>query len=136
VADKKYRLYFTVEEGQPKWESPGQFERITKALKPGVRQEVTIKPYRPNRSNAQNAYMWGVVYKILSEETGYTEEEVHQLMTEMFLSYTKNGKKFVKSTTKLKTVPMEDYLSKIRMWASMELNCYIPLPGETHWTTV
>jgi len=52
----------------------------------------------------------------------------------MFLKSFKevNGKEmeYVRSTTKLNTTAFEEYLEKIRLWASMELNCLIPLPNE------
>jgi len=89
-----------------------------------------IDPNRPTRSNQQNAYLWGVVYDIIGKDTGYAPDEVHQIMTEKFLSYEKNGRMFVKSTTKLNTVEMEEYLERIRKFASMDLTIFIPLPNE------
>jgi hypothetical protein len=98
------------------------------------------------RSQKQNAYMFGVVYKIISDLTGYEtskwdeelmwvvgldKDEVHTEMGRMFLSYEKNGRVYVKSTTKLNTSQMEDYLANIRKWAATELMCYIPLPNES-----
>jgi len=83
------------------------------------------------RSQKQNAYMWGVVYKIISGDTGYSADEVHQLMGEKFLSYEKKGKKFVLSTTTLNTKEMEGYLEDIRRFASMELSIDVPVPNET-----
>jgi len=38
--------------------------------------------------------------------------------------------KYVRSTTSLSTVEWEDYMSKIRMWASSEHECYIPKPNQ------
>ena len=83
------------------------------------------------RSQKQNKYMWGVVYKTISNDLGYTADEIHQLMAEKFLSYKKKGKTFVLSTTTLNTKEMEGYLEDVRRFASMELSCFIPLPGET-----
>ncbi len=80
--------------------------------------------------------MWGVVYKTMSSDTGYLPEEIHQLMGEKFLSYENQGKIFVKSTTTLKTKAMEEYLAKVRMFASTELSCFIPLPGETEFSWI
>lgn len=129
---KKHTLYFTPENGEPQWEHPGQFERIVQSLKP-VRYAVTISEYKRNRSSEQNNYCWGVVYKIMSDETGYTPEEVHQLMAERFLSYEKDGHRFVRSTTTLNTAEMEEYLAKVRMFASTELSTYVPMPREVNW---
>lgn len=86
------------------------------------------------RSQKQNAYMWGVVYKIISSDTGYSADEVHQLMADKFLSYEKKGKKFVLSTTTLNTKEMEGYLEDIRRFSSTELSIDVPLPNETEYS--
>ena len=86
---------------------------------------------KETRSGKQRRYQWGVVYKIIGDELGYTDEEVHQLMCEQFLSYTKDFKQFVKSTTKLNTKEMEEYLEQVRKFAAMELSINVPLPNES-----
>ncbi len=85
------------------------------------------------RSQKQNAYYWAVVCKTLSGDTGYTSDEIHQLLAEKFLSYEKKGKTFVASTTTLKTGEFEAYMEDCRRFASMELSCFIPLPNETDY---
>ncbi|MBT7632044.1 MAG: hypothetical protein HN597_20450 [Desulfobacula sp.] len=85
---------------------------------------------KETRSDKQRRYQWGVVYKLISDHTGYTQDEVHQEMGKKFLAYEKDGKTFVKSTTKLSTKNMEIYLESVRRFAAMELFIYIPLPNE------
>lgn len=85
---------------------------------------------KKNRSIQQNKYYHGVVCKLVAGYTGYTPDESHQEMAKLFLSYEKNGKRFVKSTTKLKTVEFEEYMESCRRFAAMELQIYIPLPNE------
>jgi hypothetical protein len=104
------------------------------------RHAVGIKKDRKTRSLAENRYYWGIVLTYLAEETGYTKEETHQLMQRMFLRYDKemsNGtsESFVRSTTSLNTLEMEEYLEKIRIFAISELGTYIPLPGEIIYET-
>lgn len=86
------------------------------------------------RSNEQNKYMWGVVYKLIAEHTGYTIEEVHEICKAKFNYLMRNiGSEWIsiaRSTTDLRTNEMEKYLSDIRQWASLELSVYIPLPNE------
>lgn len=87
-----------------------------------------------SRSNPQNRYYWGVVIDILSNELGYTPEEIHEILRQKFLT----RKALVKdeefvipiSTTTLTTVEMENYLTKIREWASLYSGIYIPEPNE------
>jgi hypothetical protein len=37
---------------------------------------------------------------------------------------------FVRSTTSLNTIEMNEYIEQIRIFAVSELGCYIPEPGE------
>lgn len=37
------------------------------------------------------------------------------------------------SSKELNTIEFEDYLSKVRTWASLELNCLIPLPNDIEY---
>lgn len=99
------------------------------------RQAIAIKKQRAVRSASQSRYYFGVVLSYLVDETGYTKEECHQLMGRMFLRYDKelpNGtvESFVRSTTTLSTMEMEEYLERIRVFALTELGTYIPLPNE------
>lgn len=98
------------------------------------------RSYTKNRSNNQNRYMWGVVYETLSNHLGYTPEEIHEICKHKFLKgwltlHEKSGAKEIeitKSTASLNTVEMENYLTKIREWASIELTCWIPDPNEVY----
>jgi len=85
---------------------------------------------KETRSDKQRRYQWGVVYKIISDHTGYTQDEAHQEMGKKFLSYEKEGKTFIKSTTKLNTLEMEIYLESVRRFAATELFCFVPNPNE------
>ena len=78
---------------------------------------VSLKKNKPTRSLAQSRYYWGVVLAYLSEETGFTKDEAHQLMQRMFLKYAKDvseGKSemFVRSTTSLNTIEMNEYIEQ------------------------
>jgi len=87
---------------------------------------------KKQRSKQQNRYYFGVVCKLAGDYCGYEQDEMHQEFAKKFLSYEKDGKTFVKSTTKLKTKEFEDYMEKCRMFAAEEFRCYIPLPNEPH----
>jgi hypothetical protein len=100
----------------------------------GKRVTVTVERERKHRSNNQNAYMWGVVYALIAEHTGYTPDEVHDAMRWQFLRVHRDGlPDTVKSTTRLSTVEIEEYLESIRRWAALDLSVYIPLPNECNW---
>ena len=56
---------------------------------------VTVEREKSKRSNNANAYLWGVVYKLISEHTGHSENELHSIYSRMFLPpkfITYNGK--------------------------------------------
>lgn len=100
----------------------------------GKEVDVTVSRHRAKRSDNQNRYLWGVVYKLISETTGYTCEESHEAMKMLFLRVNRDGlPDTVKSTAALSTSDFEEYAENIRRWASVEINCYIPLPNEVDY---
>jgi hypothetical protein len=94
---------------------------------------VTITTPKKNRSLNQNAYYW-ILLDLLSDELGYTSDEMHTLCRQRFLKKFINvkGKELctTKSTTELSTVEFEEYTAKIRQWASIDFSLYLPLPNE------
>jgi len=94
---------------------------------------IQIKKFRKKRSTNQNAYLFGVVYRYLGEEIGYTTDECHQLMKRRFLSYEKSGEVFVKSTTDLDTMDMEGYIAQIKSFALEQFSVLIPDPNEVNF---
>jgi len=100
----------------------------------GCEVDVTVEKHRSSRSSNQNRYYWGVVIQIISDETGYSRDEMHEILRSKFLreeAEIGNDKiGYSRSTTSLKTNEFEDYMSQIRQWSSVELNCYIPEPNE------
>lgn len=101
----------------------------------GKRVYVIVDEEKQQRSINQNNYYWGVVVKILSNELGYTQEEMHEILKAKFSPKDVKevaGEQIVipKSTTKQKTDEFETYLEHIRRFALLQLNCKIPLPNE------
>jgi len=96
-----------------------------------------IMPRKVQRSNPQNRYFHGAVLPILSRHTGYTVDEMKDLVKSMFLKDSlmikrKDGimveKTLVKGSAELKTDEFEKFMEDIRQWASKELGCCIPNP--------
>ena len=120
------------------WFSRVKFKKtayFAKELKPFFKKcwDDSRPKKKMTRSLKQNAYMWGVVYDVMSTDIGYTPDECHQLMGKQFLKYESQGEWFVKSTSKLNTKDMEIYLENVRRFAATDLACVIPLPGETNF---
>jgi len=72
------------------------------------------------RSSAENKYYFGVVIKMIADETGNIEFDVHSEMKAMFCM----------DTTRISIEQFEIYCEKIRIWALTFLNLRIPLPRE------
>lgn len=97
------------------------------------RMTLTLKPYRKDRSNNQNRYYHKVIVGMLSDETGYTPEEMHMALRVKFLTDVSGPLPICRSTTDLSTDEFNGYCADIRMWASKELNLYIAAPNETEY---
>jgi hypothetical protein len=101
------------------------------SLYEGLEVVITIAKPTKSRTNPQNAYLWAVPYRMISDETGNDIDSVHHYMAGMFLSEKTSGLiDQVKSTTRLTTVEFSEYIEKIIQWAAEFLNLYIELPNE------
>ena len=95
---------------------------------------ITIERSKKIRSNRQNKYYFGVCVDLISEHTGFSREEVHELLKYKFLGLKEieiGGKKeiLINSTTKLSTQEFENYLEQIKQW-SAELGIILPDPNQ------
>jgi hypothetical protein len=96
---------------------------------------ITIERKRATRSSQSNRLYWGVYVKALSDHTGYTPDEIHEILKAKFLpkklaicdgngevvdEYVVGG-----STTKLDVIEFGDYLNAIHEWA-VSLRCPLP----------
>lgn len=96
--------------------------------------DVTVKQFRKKRSDDQNAALWGIPYKILSEHTGYEKGEIHEELLMRWSGHqTKTifGRKKVvplKRSSKLNTLEFCDYYAFIQRFAATEFGLYIPDP--------
>lgn len=100
---------------------------------------ITVGKAKKIRTNPENRYYHGIVIKILANELGYFPDEMHEIVKHKFLkeiiTHTVNNKTIfiekIGSTAELSTVKFEDFLSKIRTWAAVDLGIFIPLPNES-----
>ena len=90
------------------------------------------------RSNPQNRWYWGVCIDMISEHTGFTSDEVHEILKHKFLNkevvIKEKVKKYffhiTKSTTELTTGEFKRYMEDIQRWASESLGLVIPDPNQ------
>jgi hypothetical protein len=94
-----------------------------------------FEPVYPTRSVEQNAYLFGVVYKKISEHTGHNLVEVHQGYKEKFLveyspDVLEKWQLRIKSTTEFSTISIMEYAMMVRADAEIEYGIQIELPNE------
>lgn len=74
---------------------------------------VSVQRKVKKRSNPQNDYLFGVVYKLIADHIGETTDTVHDLMKVRFNSFVKivDGRKIriPRSTAKLTTAQFQEY---------------------------
>ena len=106
-----------------------------KALDIATVYEVTIKPYKRNRSLEQNSLMWKW-YSIIADDLGYTTEEIHEEFMRKLLipitMQTPSGLVEVYSTKKLKVKEMTAYLEGIERTAT-EMGIALPRPYKNNY---
>lgn len=88
------------------------------------RIELVLRERNTGRSDEANRYYWGIVIEMISEHTGHTPDETHEILKEKF---------HVESTAKLKTGEFQEYVTKIVRFAASELNLAIPDPGQVDY---
>lgn len=101
---------------------------------------VTVEEWRNTRSEQQNRYYWGVVVKLISEETGFDTMEAHEVLKHKFnpkhseLTNKTTGEieliEYGGTTTRMTTKDFMEYIEKIQRWASEFLSLNIPDPNQ------
>lgn len=110
----------------------GQQAAIDQFLRTRDGRAVELKLSRPvnSRSQQQNRFLWGVVYTTIAESTGYTTEEVHELLKDKFLprkfvTIGDTTKEVRKSTAQLSIDEFSKYLEQLAAFAA-ELGITLP----------
>jgi hypothetical protein len=116
------------------FQNPAYYRNLLRKFESDKKVSVTIENLRSHRSLQQNRYLWGVVYPIIAEATGYTVNELHEWARAQYLKprvievagMTRN---VTRSTTELSKGEMVEYVDElIRLGA--ELGYHVPSPEE------
>lgn len=98
---------------------------------------VTVQRKKHTRTLKQNAYLWGVVYPLLAEYTGETQDELHKIFKAKYLQQKKmwRGGEYAvqRSTAELTSEEMGDFISSVVLEAS-DLGIEVPLPDKEYAT--
>ncbi len=113
------------------------FNEDLRRFKDDTEVEIEVRPLRATRSRQANAYLWGVVYALLSDYTGHTPMELHDFFKQKFIPVDvvladRNGEvkyegKIPGSTRSMKVDQFYEFVERIRAFAA-ELGCIIPDP--------
>ena len=115
--------------------TPEHKEKVISYIKrlPDKPYKAKIEPIKGQRSNQQNRYAH-YVFNLIAEETGEFMPNVKWFYKQLFLTVSEKifNKEIerVRSTTELTTLEQEDFMTKVRVHASFELNMFVPLPNE------
>ena len=101
---------------------------------------LTLDIERDTRSNPQNAYLWGVVYKLIADHVGDDAQSIHEEMKLRFIpkrvervnveTGEVEGLLIPGSSSKLTTQEFSEYVEKIQRWAAEWLSLVIPDPNQ------
>ncbi len=105
------------------------FYKQVRALE-GKRIEVDLDVHRDRRSDGQNRYFHGVVVPMISEHLGWEKEEIKEYLKQKFLLVERDGRQFCRPTSTLDTKDMAEFCDRCIRWAAIELELYIPDPGQ------
>lgn len=109
------------------------------ALSPDRAWTMETKPYRKAKSREQVNYWWGVVARIIADETGHTPQEIHDYLCEEIFGATivevmgKPQKRLNRTITYPKmmtTEEMSGFTERCCAWAATTLGIIIPSPNE------
>ena len=117
------RTYGKVKQGKIEFNSHYEFDKIIRRYE-GQDIEVVVRPLEKKKTSSQDAYYRGVVLKMLSDHTGYTRKEMHDVCKSMC---------GIESTTNLSRREYSEYIAATIRWAASFHDLYIPnasLPSE------
>ena len=105
-------------------------------LNPAYPWEVTVKRYRKPRSNPANAYHWGVIVKVICDETGNESNDIHEYLLGEHVGWVEYEvlgtvkKRPSRRSHDMNVEDFEKFNEYCRSFAASNLGLVIPLPGE------
>lgn len=126
----------SVKNGTLHLENPDSFRTHLLSMPEAV--DVIVRRPKRQRTNPQNRYLHGYLFKEVGDHLGYTMEEAKEILKAKFLKKwktitTKLGEvdvEYIQPTHTLTTVELEEFASNVRTWASQELSLYLLEPNE------
>ena len=116
-----------------KTDTPHKFKQYLRTLE-GKKCVLNLEKYKVGRTLQQLRYLWGIIYPLISDTTGYECNELHEIMKTRHLKpkiITFRGKEYeIKGSTKqLEKYEMVEFVSAVIQDAN-ELGIHVPSPEE------
>lgn len=128
----------TIQGGRIRFHDRRGFDDAIRRFRDGAEVEIEVSQRRATRSVQSNRWYWGVIVQLISEHTGYTPDELHDVLKMKFIPKrlaicNDNGEvvdEFVVggSTRKMNSRDFSEYCENIRRWAAETLDIVIPDP--------
>jgi hypothetical protein len=123
---------FVDDTGKMGLDNPAAFKRYVAAKFKGHEVTLTIEKKKRKRSLDANAFWWAVPVKILAEELGYTDAQMHYALLGEYGGYeagpTGQAVPKLASSSDLSTVEFAKLIDWVLDWAPSQLNIVIPEP--------
>lgn len=109
-------------------------------LNPEKVWEMSVKPYKPNRSKSQNKLYWSWL-QIIGDDLGYPKEELHVILAAKFLGIVETrclGEIITQpvSTSTLNVKGFAEYLNGIELFAGSELGIILPNQDDLYFESM
>lgn len=111
-------------------------------LKDGARLTLTVEREKDRRSVEANRYYWGVVIKLIAQETGQPAQDIHDDLRDRFLrktiTYTDSAglireREFSRGSSGLTIAEFYDFVEQARLFAAEFFGLRIPDPDPEYW---
>jgi len=123
----------TINNGNMVLDDPVRFNHELRRYPEGTVVDVIVKRVKKGRSYSQNAYYWAVPIAMIADASGMMPEEVHDALRMEYLVDRSKKLPTILSTSTLSTGEFEDYLMKVRMFASEFFGIFVPKPNEVEY---
>jgi len=122
-------FYGQIEKGRLTLNDKITFQKYLHTLNGEV--QLVLGKKKKIRSTPQNDYYWGVIIKMICDETGAEDKQaIHDGFRSEYLKDISKGYPIVRSTTDLSTIEFKEYCRNVQKWAADFLGLYIPDPNE------
>lgn len=99
--------------------------------------DLEIRPFEETRRGRANRFLWGVVYKLIAAESGYTTDDLHELFKLRHNSklvvdvVTGEEKRIGQSTASLSIADFSAYLERVMLDGAEVYGMTFPEPRES-----